>query len=159
MTRSFMILFASAVLIPSVGCMTSPVNRSEIPGRVTRFEGFEMEPGMEVKIQAWNVLEGRWETIATAESREDYRWEFPLIDPDRGTRFFRWETRWTYIRPQYWRAGPAGDRMLSCEIRGIREDGSLVKTYNSTPDWSDIGALADFGINGNPDDVITLRSR
>ncbi len=157
MNKSILMLLASGLMISFTGCMTYPLNDTEIPYRVTHFEGIELKPNMQIEIQARNVYTDNWETIATTRSRYRATGELPILDPVTGLEFFQWETWPIWIAPQYWEAVAPSNR-VKCQIRGLREDGRFIQTYNMAPDWTDKGALADYGESGNPDDFITLWS-
>ncbi|MDB4794063.1 hypothetical protein OAG51_01455 [Pirellulaceae bacterium] len=158
MKKQLIYLFLGGLMISSMGCMTTPINNAYVGYRVTNFEGFELDPGMSIEIQAWNVLDAKWEKVAEATSRLPYSWETPLVDPASGLEFYRWKTPHIYLLPKYWQPVPPNSELVSCRIRGLREDGRLVGTYNQHPDWSDGGAIEDFGKNGNPGKYITIFS-
>ena len=158
MNKCIFSLLACCLVISTTGCMTYPINNAEIPHRTTHLKGFELEPGKRVDIQAKNVWSDRWETIAIAFSREPHFWEPPILDPETGRQLYQWETWPVWIAPRFWDAWPYSNQ-VGCKIRALREDGRPIQTYNRPPDWSDSGALEDYGRNGNPEDFIYLRSR
>ncbi|MCB9618573.1 MAG: hypothetical protein H6724_03870 [Sandaracinus sp.] len=96
-------LRAWCLLALTSGCMLGPYDDMEVSSRDQEidFTGFHLRPNQEVRVQAFNQIASRWETLETLRSATT-----PTPTDLRDT-LYGWNTRRRLTR-DYWAAGTRG---------------------------------------------------